>query len=195
MGVHCSRAVEASRCLMLRRLPSPPGSGFLPLLWAAPGLCCAEAPALVGDCGKMPAVATLRPSLVGSVWGLPGKDSLPSLRLPPHPAVCPAGHHPGIQCVPHRQGHPLRGQWLRLAQVLAGLIGIHPEGGLLFCRVRVSLSAMVERRESSSSLFARSHPYWLPRLILLPPQGSVIPSLHTRTQALFVWFPRQGCSV
>lgn len=166
MAVHCSRAVVASRRLMLRHRPCPPGSGFLPLLWAAAGLCCAAAPALVGDCGKMPAVATLRPPLVGTgvraAWGGLTPQPLPS----PLPCYLPSRSPPWC---PVRSSSSRSSSPRSVAQALAGLTGIYPEGGLLFCRVGVSVSAMAERRESSSSLFARSRPYWLPRLTLLPP--------------------------
>lgn len=88
--------------------PPTPGPGRLPLLRTAPGLCCAAAPALVGDCGKMPLSWQLSgPGGAGARDGME-EASLPSLCVRSLPPSLPwAGHHAGVQCIPHCQGHPL----------------------------------------------------------------------------------------
>lgn len=95
--------------------PHPrPGLGLLPLLGTAPGLCCAATPALVGDCGKMPLSRQLEGPGRGWCEGPCGGGFTPQ-PISLSPSFPPwAGHHTGVQCIPHRQGHSLRGQWLRV---------------------------------------------------------------------------------
>lgn len=108
LGRGKGRGLPVMACVLPPSPPPPqPGSGLLPLLGTAPGLCCAEAPALVGDCGKTP----LSPQLSGS-GGAGARDGMEEDSPPSLFALSPsflpwAGHHTGVQCIPHCQGHPL----------------------------------------------------------------------------------------
>lgn len=117
--------------------PTPlPGPGLLPLLRTAPGLCRAAAPALVGDCGKMPLSWQLSgPGWAGS-WGGMEEDLLPRLRLRSVCLSLPPLDRSPRWCPVHSSSS--RSSSLRsVARGLAGLVGIwpagwaHPKKGLL----------------------------------------------------------------
>lgn len=154
--------------------PTPvPGPGLLPLLRTAPGLCRAAAPALVGDCGKMPLFWQLSgPGGAGS-WDGMEEDLLPRLHLR---SVC-------LSPSPGQVTTLVSSAFLIVKVILSEVSGSGSGwcGGHLACRMGssqegtasltgfLSLLSGLGEGDSCPWLFLRGHLYWLCPLALLKP--------------------------